>query len=96
MEQYFAQCPLGLASMLVQELSALGASECIATDAGVAFKGDMLLGYRANLHSRIASRILWQQAIFPYQNEHDIYDAVHLLPWTSHFDVSRTISLPCG
>jgi putative N6-adenine-specific DNA methylase len=96
MNQYFAQCPRGVAGVLADELIALGAKNCVATDAGVAFDGEgdsLELGYRANLHSRIATRILWQLAEFPYQNEHDVYDAVHLLAWTSYFDVSRTIKV---
>jgi putative N6-adenine-specific DNA methylase len=91
--KFFAQCPRGLSAVLAIELQRLGATDTIATDAGVSFSGNVEVGYRANLHSRIATRILWHVAQFPYQSEHDIYDAAMLLPWPSWFDVSRTIKV---
>ena len=93
MENFFAQCPRGLSGVLANELITCGAVETIATEAGVAFKGDLPVAYRANLHSRIASRVLWQVAAFPYVNEHEIYDTALLLPWPSWFDVSCTIKV---
>lgn len=93
MQPYFAQCPRGLAGVLADELTAIGAEDCVASDAGVAFKGTLETGYRANLFSRIATRILWRVAQFPYKNEHDIYDTIMVLPWPSWFDTSRTIKV---
>lgn len=75
------------------ELERLGATDIVASDAGVAFKGNTETAYRANLHSRIATRILWHVAQFPYKTEHDIYDTAMLLPWPSWFEVSRTIKV---
>lgn len=93
MNKFFAQCPRGLSGVLAAELQQLGATDTVTTDAGVAFKGGVDVAYRANLHSRIATRILWHVAQFPYQSEHDIYDTAMLLPWPSWFDVSRTIKV---
>ena len=92
-EHFFAPCPRGLAGVLAAELESLGATNLQAQDAGVSFEGDKALGYRANLHSRIASRILWRVAYFPYEKEQHIYDAALLLPWPSWFDVTRTIKV---
>lgn len=92
-ENYFAPCPRGLAGVLATELQSLGATDLLAQDAGVSFEGDKALGYRANLHSRIASRILWRVAYFPYEQEQHIYDAALLQPWPSWFDVGRTIKV---
>ncbi|MEO8100953.1 MAG: THUMP domain-containing protein [Betaproteobacteria bacterium] len=92
-EHFFAPCPRGLAGVLAAELQALGATELLAQEAGVSFEGDKALGYRANLHSRIASRILWRAAHFPYEREQHIYDAAFLQPWPSWFDVTRTIKV---
>lgn len=92
-EHYFAPCPRGLAGVLAEELKSIGAASTVAHDAGVAFEGDLACAYRANLHSRIASRILQRVAHFAYEKEQHIYDAVHLLPWPSWFDVSRTIKV---
>ncbi|MFH1494392.1 MAG: THUMP domain-containing protein, partial [Pseudomonadota bacterium] len=58
-ENFFAPCPRGLESVLAAELAALGASGLQATDGGASFSGPFELCYRANLESRIASRILW-------------------------------------
>ena len=93
MEHYFAPCPRGLAGVLADELGALGASTASAQEAGVAFEGDKALGYLANLHSRIASRVLQRVAHFPYTTEQQIYDAAAMLAWPSWFDVSRTIKV---
>jgi putative N6-adenine-specific DNA methylase len=89
--QFFATSPRGLEDVLRQELTGLGASAVIPTQGGVSFKGEFQLCYRANLHSRIASRILWQVATHPYQTEEDIYKTVYALPWPEWFDVNRTI-----
>lgn len=93
MESFFAPCPRGLAPTLANELTLCGATDVVPADAGVTFRGDWAAAYRANLHSRVATRVLWRVAHFPYGNEHDIYDASLLLAWTSWFDVSRTIKV---
>ncbi|MEJ1959904.1 MAG: THUMP domain-containing protein [Nitrosomonadales bacterium] len=55
------------------------------------FSGEWLLSYRVNLHSRIASRVLWRVAKNDYHSEQDIYNTVFALPWGDWFDVSCTI-----
>jgi putative N6-adenine-specific DNA methylase len=92
MPAFFAPCPRGLEKLLADELAALGAAEIHITDGGIAFSGDWPLCYRANLHSRLASRILWRlQEATSYRNEQDIYDIVRALPWPRWFDVKHTI-----
>ena len=92
MPNFFAPCPRGLERLLADELTELGATEVSTTDGGVGFAGDWPLCYRANLESRVASRILWRvQAPKPYRNEHDIYAATVALPWPRWFDVECTI-----
>ncbi|MBL8521175.1 MAG: class I SAM-dependent RNA methyltransferase [Betaproteobacteria bacterium] len=94
-ESFFAMCPLGLSEVLATELGApaIGATVTAKSPTGVAFTGSMETALRANLHSRVASRILWRVAAFPYASEHDVYDAARLLAWTSWFAVSRTIKV---
>ncbi len=92
MPEFFAPCPRGLEKLLAEELTSLGASNAQATDGGVGFAGDWPLCYRANLESRLASRILWQvQPALLYRNEQDIYQMAADLPWPRWFDVSSTI-----
>ena len=91
MENYFAPCPRGLEPVLAQELAALEATGIRTADGGVHFEGPWALDYRANLESRIASRILWRVATAPYKTEDDIFKATLALPWPQWFDVERTI-----
>ncbi len=78
---FFGICPRGLEPALVIELTALGAREVKAAAGGVAFKGDQRIGYAANLHSRIASRVLRQVNQGRYRNDDDIYKIAHRTPW---------------
>ncbi len=90
-ESFFAPCPRGLEAVLAQELATLDATGIRTADGGVHFKGAFALSYRANLESRIASRILWRVASQPYKTEDDIFKATLKLPWPQWFDVTCTI-----
>ncbi len=85
--QFFATCPRGLESLLADELTAVGALRTTSTDGGVSFAGDLAVCYRANLQSRIATRILWQVARGRYASEDDLYNAAYKLDWPAWFDV---------
>jgi putative N6-adenine-specific DNA methylase len=87
---FFATCPRGLEALLVGELASLGI-EARAVAGGVAFAGDLQACYRANLCSRIASRVLWQIARFDYRSEQDVYAAARAVDWPRHFRVERTL-----
>ena len=89
----FAPCPRGLEALLLQELTALGAADLRQTEGGVGFSGALAVLYRANLESRIASRILLEVAHVPYRNEQDIYVAACAIPWPQWFPPSRTIKV---
>jgi len=91
LQEFFAPCPRGLESVLADELALLGAQKLVNTDGGVGFSGPMSLAYAANLHSRIASRILWQIGSGAYHSEDDVYRAINLLDWPRWFDGALTI-----
>ncbi|MGZ8434034.1 MAG: THUMP domain-containing class I SAM-dependent RNA methyltransferase [Candidatus Binatia bacterium] len=91
MEWFFATCPRGLEMILVDELRQLGADKVHAVGGGVQFGGDLMVCYRVNLESRIASRVLWQVATAGYRSENDIYRIAYAVPWTDWFDATRTI-----
>lgn len=91
MERFFATCPRGLELILAGELRLLGAEKVDAVGGGVQFHGDFFLCYRANLGSRVASRVLWQVSTDRYRDEDDIYRSTYALPWTEWFDAARTI-----
>jgi putative N6-adenine-specific DNA methylase len=61
------------------------------TPGGVAFSGTWETCYRANLWSRIASRVLWRVADFEYKNESDLYAAAKAVDWPRYFAVQKRI-----
>jgi putative N6-adenine-specific DNA methylase len=87
----FAPCPRGLESTLAAELAGLGAGGVQTVAGGVAFEGDTGVIYRANLESRIATRVLLRLFTLPYRSEEDIYRASYELDWPRRFDVARSI-----
>lgn len=89
MNQYFATCPRGLEALLAAELKDLKASNISSTDGGVGFAGDWAVCYGANLHSRIATRVMWQVASGKYATEEDLFLAAYKLNWSQWFDVGR-------
>lgn len=92
-ERFFATCPRGLEDLLQDELRPLGAEGLQSTGGGVFFRGEPKLMYRANLHSRLATRILWQRAMGPYRSEEDIYRLLSRLPWSRWFNSSKTLKV---
>jgi len=90
-ERFFAPCPRGLEALLAEELAALGGERAAGVPGGVAFEGGWPVCYAANLHSRLASRVLWRVAEFRYRNEHDVYEAARAVNWPEHFAAGRTL-----
>jgi putative N6-adenine-specific DNA methylase len=90
-ERFFAPCPRGLEAVLAAELAALGAVQPSPVDGGVAFAGELVLCYAANLESRVASRVLWQVGKTRYRDERDIHDATRALAWPRWFGVHCSI-----
>lgn len=91
MEKFFATCPRGLEPLLAEDLTAYGASNVAPTFGGVAFAGDWAVCYAANLHSRLATRILWQVGKGYYREEEDIYKIAIDTPWPRLFTFNETI-----
>lgn len=90
-QAFFAPCPRGLEALLAAELSKLGVRNAAAVPGGVAFSGDWRACYRANLWSRLASRVLWRVAEFSYEREDDVYAAARAVDWPALFAVERTL-----
>ncbi len=88
-QQFFATCPRGLEAMLVGELESSGAKNIKQTDGGVSFLGDVSVCYHVNLHSRIATRVLWQVTRGQYANEEDLDQAAYRVNWPNWFDVKH-------
>lgn len=90
-EAMFATCPRGLEPALASELEACGARDTRALGGGVHFAGDLAVCYRANLESRIASRVLLRVTQAPYRTEQDVYVVAHAVRWSDRFAVDRSI-----
>ena len=91
MEEFFASCPRGLEHLLAEDLAAAGAGAITEIAGGVHFSGDWPVCYRANLDSRIATRILWRVARAPYASEDDVYRLALETPWPRWFLTRQTI-----
>jgi 23S rRNA (guanine2445-N2)-methyltransferase len=91
LDRFFAPCPRGLEALLADELGRCGARDVAAVSGGVGFGGDWRCCCRANLESRLATRILWQVAAGPYRREEDVYRLAYDVPWHAQFEVERTL-----
>jgi putative N6-adenine-specific DNA methylase len=91
LERFFAPCPRGLEEVLADEVTPLGATQIEITDGGVGFSGDFVVGQKACLWSRVASRVLWQVAHGEYRVEDDIYRLARGVDWPHFFASHHTI-----
>jgi putative N6-adenine-specific DNA methylase len=91
LEKFFASCPRGLEALLADDLVAAGVADPKPIPGGVHFAGEWAACYAANLHSRIATRILWRVAQRRYAKEDDIYQLALDTPWPTWFAAAQTI-----
>jgi len=91
LQAFFASCPRGLESLLAEELGQLGAKKTEPAPGGVAFEGEILACYRANLESRLATRVLMRLARSPYRGEEDVYEAALAVKWPEWFSETQSI-----
>ncbi|MBS3936594.1 MAG: class I SAM-dependent RNA methyltransferase [Sulfuritalea sp.] len=90
-QQHFATCPRGLEALLAEDIAAAGGTEVAITPGGAGFAGSKETGYRLNLHSRIATRVLCRLASADFGSEQDIYKLAYDIAWPRLFDASRSI-----
>jgi len=91
LEKFFASCPRGLEALLAEDLTAVGVKDLKAIPGGVHFAAEWPACYAANLHSRIATRILWRVAHGRYAKEDDIYKLALDCEWPKWFAATQTI-----
>lgn len=92
-QAFFATTPKGLELLLVDELRALGAESASEKLAGVSFKGDLAMAYKACLWSRLANRILLPLAEVPAATPEALYEGVKTIVWDQHLDPSSTLAV---
>lgn len=87
----FAPCPQGLEEVLCEEMQALGFEHVEKGRAGCAFETDWAGILRANLYSRLATRILVQVAHGLVLKEDDIYELAYDAPWERWFGAEQSL-----
>jgi putative N6-adenine-specific DNA methylase len=89
--QVFAPCPQGLDDALAAELVELGFTDARAGRAGAHFSTDWTGVMRANLYSRLATRILAQVAQETVTTEDELYALAKATPWERWFGAEQTL-----
>jgi putative N6-adenine-specific DNA methylase len=91
LNHYFATCPRGLESLLAEDLAAAGGRDIAPVPGGASCNGSVETGYRINLESRIATRVLWRVARGGYRSEAEVYQLAYDVDWSRLFSVDRSI-----
>ena len=92
---YFANCALGVETLITRELEQLGGKNIEAGRGTVSWHGDLESGYRTCLWSRFASRILMNLTRFTVANDEDLYQGCLGVEWLDHMDVTTTFAINC-
>jgi len=92
-QQYVATAPLRMEQLLAEELRALGGLSVTETRAGATFEGTLETAYRVCLWSRIANRIMLPLAAFHAPSPEALYEGVHDVDWSSHFNVGDSFAV---
>jgi 23S rRNA (guanine2445-N2)-methyltransferase / 23S rRNA (guanine2069-N7)-methyltransferase len=87
-----ATAPRGLADLVARELRAQGVTELRELRAGVRFAADLGGGYRACLHSRVASRVLLEVADYQANDTDEFYAGARAVDWSAHIDPRGTLA----
>jgi putative N6-adenine-specific DNA methylase len=91
LNHYFTTCPRGLEALLAEDLAHAGGKDIATVPGGAGCSGSLETGYRINLESRIATRVLWRAARGAYRSEADIYRLAYDVDWSRLFSVDRSI-----
>jgi putative N6-adenine-specific DNA methylase len=97
----FLPCAQGVEPLLAAELQGfpgLPPARITARRGGVLLQAERvddlpLLAMQANLHSRLAQRVLWPLAEGRYQSEHDLYALARSVPWTNWITPRETLKV---
>ena len=92
-ETFFSPCPRGLEALLAEELASFGARAARVVHGGVNWEGDWDACRRANLESRLATRVLWRVGQGRYRAEVDIYKLAYSVTWAKWFTADDSIRI---
>jgi len=91
--ELFAVCAPGLETLVAAELRALGALPGAVEPGGVAFSGAEQTMFRANLHSRIASRVMARVGRFRARALSELERRAKQLPWERYLAPGTAVQL---
>ena len=87
----FASCPQGMEEALAIEMQALGFDDARIDRAGVRLHTDWDGVQRANLYSRLATRVLVELSHGPVSHEDDIFELAYDTPWERWFGAEHSL-----
>jgi 23S rRNA (guanine2445-N2)-methyltransferase / 23S rRNA (guanine2069-N7)-methyltransferase len=90
---FFAVAPKGVDSLLLDELTALGAGGVKASRSGAFFEGDLETGYRACLWLRTANRVLLRLSRFRAETPEALYEGVRNVRWIEHIKPDGSLAV---
>ena len=90
---FFATSPGGLSELLKEELESFGATDIKVQPRGVTFSGDLEVGYRSCLWSRLANRIFVTVLETELANQEDLTAQVAKINWGLHMDAEGTFAV---
>lgn len=93
MAEFFASAPRGLAEPLEVELSQMGLKILEKSNGGVFFESNWEGCYKANLHSRLASRILKPVLEFTAYQPEELYGQIQNHDFTKYIKPNQTIAI---
>src|SRR5262245_42270297 len=96
LSHYFATCARGLEPVLADELTQLGATQVTPGRGGVAFAGDPVLLYQANLWLRTAVRVLRPVLEADVRSPEELYEAVRGVDWAAYMTPDHTLAVDCN
>ncbi len=91
--QMIAKTSFGFEDLLMEELRGFNAEDIRKGTRAVFFSGTMETMYRANLHSRVALRILKPIRSFPAQNEQQLYDEIKKIDWSEFMSPTDSLAV---
>ena len=85
--------PFGLEDVLLEELRSLGITQATKGVRAVTLFVDLSTMYKMNLMSRVALRVLMPIKKFRAVDEHQLYDEIKKIDWSTYMDVSGTLAV---
>ncbi|WP_462378886.1 bifunctional 23S rRNA (guanine(2069)-N(7))-methyltransferase RlmK/23S rRNA (guanine(2445)-N(2))-methyltransferase RlmL [Pseudomonas sp. Marseille-QA0892] len=91
--EFVLTCPKGLEGLLLDEAGQLGLEEAREQTAAVRGVGDLEVGYRLCLWSRLANRVLLVLSRFDVKNAESLYDGIRAIDWSEHLDPGGSLAV---